>query len=188
MSWQDLIDYEDTYEIFTEYPYVIRKKSTGKELKETLTGSGYYYVGLNRHLFRKHRLIAKQFIPNPDNLPYVDHINRDKTDNHLSNLRWCTNSENALNKSSSCSIEYDFIEYDEAPRDLIIVTDYGENELVDYYYSPSQDKFYYDNNVKLRVLHYNKDKHGYQFINIINTNKKRVKLMIIKFKKLYNLA
>ena len=187
MSWQDLIDYEDTYEIFTEYPYVIRKKSTGKELKETLTGSGYYYVGLNRHLFRKHRLIAKQFIPNPDNLPYVDHINRDKTDNHLSNLRWCTNSENALNKSSSCSIEYDFIEYDEAPRDLIIVTDYGKHELVNYYYSPSNDLFYYDNDLQLRILHIYTRGNDNSFVCVINTNNKRVQIHYDKFKKLYHL-
>jgi hypothetical protein len=48
-----------------------------------------------------HILLAKTFIPNPDNKPIVDHINRIKTDFSLSNLRWVTYSENNLNRSSN---------------------------------------------------------------------------------------
>ena len=44
-----------------------------------------------------HRLLALTFIPNPDNLPYVDHIDRDKTNNSLSNLRWVSRSQNTIN-------------------------------------------------------------------------------------------
>lgn len=46
-----------------------------------------------------HRIIAIAFIPNPLNLPCIDHINRIKTDNQLENLRWVTHSENMINKS-----------------------------------------------------------------------------------------
>ena len=43
-------------------------------------------------------MIAQAFIPNPDNKAYIDHINQDKTDNNISNLRWATHSENMLNR------------------------------------------------------------------------------------------
>lgn len=50
-----------------------------------------------------HRLVAKNFIPNPDNLPYVDHINRIRDDNRVENLRWVTALENSNN--TQCSLD-----------------------------------------------------------------------------------
>lgn len=44
-----------------------------------------------------HRLVASAFIPNPENKPYIDHIDTNPRNNHVSNLRWVTQHENAMN-------------------------------------------------------------------------------------------
>ena len=51
--------------------------------------------GKKKH-FAVHRMVALAFIPNPENFPQVDHIDCDKTNNNVSNLRWCSNKQNTL--------------------------------------------------------------------------------------------
>lgn len=62
---------------------------------------GYYFVNLCGIKGRKaesvHRLLALTYIPNPENLPVVDHIDRNRTNNSLSNLRWASFETNANN-------------------------------------------------------------------------------------------
>ena len=76
-----------------------RKGTLGGEIKPILnTINGYYRVSLTKDNKRKktmlHRLIAEQFIPNPNNYKNVDHINGIKTDNRIENLRWCSQADN----------------------------------------------------------------------------------------------
>lgn len=72
--------------------------TTNKVLKWRKTLKGYCYVTLYKEGVPKnyfiHRLVALAFIPNPDNLPCVNHIDEDKTNNCVNNLEWCTQAYN----------------------------------------------------------------------------------------------
>lgn len=75
---------------------------TQKFLKLGKGGRGYLYVNLSKDgnikTYTVHRLIALTYISNPDNLLEVDHIDRNKSNNSVENLRWVTHSENNLNR------------------------------------------------------------------------------------------
>ena len=77
----------------------------GIYLKPQLLNTGYLRISINdnnnvKHHFQLHRLIALCYLPNEKNKPIVDHINGDKTDHRLVNLRWATSSENSLNTNN----------------------------------------------------------------------------------------
>ena len=61
------------------------------------SNKGHMQVGIAGKVYLVHCLIAEVFIPNPENKPQIDHINRIKTDNSVANLRWVTHSENQRN-------------------------------------------------------------------------------------------
>ena len=75
---------------------------TEKTLSQSINDGGYCVVNLsiggNTDLKRVHILVAEAFIPNPDKLPVVDHINTIRTDNRVENLRWVDNKGNSNNE------------------------------------------------------------------------------------------
>jgi len=80
-------------------PYKYAKAVEDKEMAQVLKG-GYLLVNLvnergEKKQVRVHRIIATAFIPNPLNLPQVNHLSGDKLDNRPNNLAWCTAAENS---------------------------------------------------------------------------------------------
>lgn len=76
----------------------VKNTVTDRELKPIRERTGYSHVTLcnggKHHQTSIHRLVAQEFIPNPDDKPMVNHIDGDKANNRVDNLEWCTPSEN----------------------------------------------------------------------------------------------
>lgn len=76
---------------------VLNNKS-GKFLKPSLNENGYLYISLwsENKAYPKtvHRLVALTYIPNPENKPFVNHLDANRSNPHKDNLEWCTQSEN----------------------------------------------------------------------------------------------
>lgn len=104
--WKDIVGYEGIYKI-SEYGDVVSLKrecgfgSRREEKPKTISiKKGYASVALCREKtikhFLLHRLVAQAFIPNPENLPQINHIDGNKINNNFKNLEWCDRSHNQI--------------------------------------------------------------------------------------------
>lgn len=102
--WKEIKNYPQ-YEVSNCGRVRSLKRKAPHILKASMNSYGYLRVILSKEgkvkTFSIARLVAETFIPNPDNLPEVDHINRNKTDNCIENLRWVSRIEQVANKTKS---------------------------------------------------------------------------------------
>lgn len=110
--WKDIPNYEGYYQASTlgrirsmdHYAMHSRGNTTvhrkGRIMKTSSNPDGYLSVLLSKEgkstTYRVHRLVAMTFIPNPNNLPIINHKDLDKTNNVITNLEWVTQQENCL--------------------------------------------------------------------------------------------
>jgi len=64
-------------------------------MKPSLDGNGYYRTMMDGHTIKVHRIVGENWLENPLNLPVINHINCDRTDNRVENLEWATKKYNA---------------------------------------------------------------------------------------------
>ena len=111
--WKDVVGYEGLYQVsnlgriktferkrFKKIENSFLMKKTGREIimKTSKNCGGYETVCLHRNgeikQFKVHRLVAMAFIPNPNNLPQINHKDENKANNSVENLEWCTERYN----------------------------------------------------------------------------------------------
>lgn len=104
-EWEDIFGYTGLYSVSANglvwsYPKTGKGGHNGKYLKPAISRNGYLYITLvknNKKLKRSvHNLVATTFIENKKNSPQINHKDGNKKNNTVTNLEWCTNSENTL--------------------------------------------------------------------------------------------
>ena len=99
--WKDISGYDGKYQV-SNFGNVrsFSKWKNGELLRPGISKTGYYFVNLVRFgrekidCHRVHRLVAKSFLENPNDLPEVNHIDGNKLNNRVENLEWCSRERN----------------------------------------------------------------------------------------------
>ena len=97
--WKEIVGTKGFIEVSNEGRVRSLLRGAPRILKTQPDNSGYHRIRVTvereKMSYKVHREVAKAFIPNPNNLPQVNHIDGNKDNNCVSNLEWVTNKENA---------------------------------------------------------------------------------------------
>ena len=163
----ETLKYDNDFLIDSEYPHQIVYKYTKKPLTEYYQNDNdtHIVVQIKGKFVKKHRLIAQQFIENPDptNLQYVEHIDNNKHNNAISNLRWITHNANMYNRNDFKKQPYEYL--NTMPENVIKITKIKDVEYSGYYFDRDSERI-------LKQTLFNKGNR----IKIINPTKTRIVL------------
>ena len=119
--WKDVIGYEGLYQVsntgmvrscdaYVQSKYGKRLRR-GKNLRPTLNADGYLFLTLSKEgktsNYRVNRLVAEAFLPNPEGFEVVNHKDKNKTNNLVENLEWCTAEYNTRYSSAKAILQYE---------------------------------------------------------------------------------
>lgn len=111
-EWKDIIGYEGLYRISSHgrvlslYNDIPRVMSHIERIDNSYQ-SILLFKDKKQKGFRVHRLVAYHFVPNPNNYPIVDHLDRNRQNNHYTNLEWVTYKENSRRWVAMDKAKYD---------------------------------------------------------------------------------
>lgn len=143
--WKDIVGYEGLYQIsnlgrIKRILFINNKVTCKKEhiISQQINKKNRCYASLYKNNKRKncivHRLVATAFIPNPNDLPQINHIDGNPRNNNINNLEWCTASYN--NKHAYVNELNNLKAYNNKRKKIIIRSDGKEYDCV---YSASID-------------------------------------------------
>jgi hypothetical protein len=132
--------YENLYEVSNLGN--IRRCGSTKLRQYSISGMGYYHLLLSKIRTHKvcfvHKLVAESFLENPENLTHIEHINHNKLDNNVNNLRYIPAP--LINSTNNYGFTYTYIS--ELPEDSVQITQFGNNEYDRLFYSKLTETFY----------------------------------------------
>ena len=152
MTFVELTE-NNKYEIFTEYPHVIRKKGSEVVCKQSLNNCGYVQVSIDGVTKPFHQVIAKQFIPNddPNVKTDVNHINENRLDNRIENLEWISHSDNLKHRRKYQRQKAEYVtELD--LTNLYQIESYNGHDFDRYYFDAESETLYIYTRHKYKIV------------------------------------